>query len=96
VGTLDQGAHRGVQRIGLTRWQPGHGAGEQGDAEHLPIPAQGLVTGGCQPDQCPPPVPRIVLALQQAVALQMGHDLADHRLRPAHVRRSLADGERTG
>jgi hypothetical protein len=41
VGTLDQGAHRGIQRIGLTRWQPGHGAGEQVDAEHLAIPAQG-------------------------------------------------------
>jgi len=37
-----------------------------------------------------------VLALQQAVALQMGHDFADHRLRPAHVRRGLADGQRAG
>jgi hypothetical protein len=26
----------------------------------------------------------------------MGHDLADHRLRPAHVRRGLANGQRAG
>jgi hypothetical protein len=66
------------------------------EAEHLAIAAQGLVAAWCQPDQRPPPVPRIGLALQQAVALQVGHDLADHRLRPAHVRRGLADGQRTG
>src|SRR5215468_2074796 len=75
LGTLDQRAHADDQRIGLSRRQPGNGLSEQVSAEHVAIPAQGLMTAGSQPYQRPPPVPRIVLALQQTIALEMGHDL---------------------
>jgi hypothetical protein len=54
------------------------------------------VTRWRQPDERSPPVSRIALALEQALALEMANDLADHRLRPAQVRRGLSDGERPG
>ncbi|HEY6312928.1 MAG TPA: hypothetical protein VIY52_19295 [Streptosporangiaceae bacterium] len=65
-------------------------------AQHLTVPAQHLVPVGGQPGQRPPPVGRIALALQQALAFQVGHDLADHRLGPGQMRRGLTDGERPG
>jgi hypothetical protein len=49
-----------------------------------------------QPDQRPAPVGRIALALQQALALQVRHDLADDRLGPVQVGRGLAHGQRAG
>jgi hypothetical protein len=49
-----------------------------------------------QPDQRPPPVGRIVLPFEQPLAFQVRDDLADHRLRPGHVRGGLPHGERAG
>ena len=65
-------------------------------AEYLTVTAQRLVPARGQPDQRPAPVARIVLPLHQALAFQVGDDLADHRLSPRHVRRGLTDGERAG
>jgi hypothetical protein len=49
-----------------------------------------------QPDQRPPPIRWILLALQQPLTFEMGDDLADHRLRPVQVGRRFAHGERPG
>jgi hypothetical protein len=54
------------------------------------------VTARGQPDQRSAPVSRVVLALQQALAFQVRHDLADDRLGPGQVLCGLADGERAG
>ena len=51
--------------------QPGHGAGQHVDAQHLAVAAQRLVALRGQPDQRPPPVGGIVLALEQPLAFQV-------------------------
>ena len=63
-------------------------------AQHFPVTAQRLVSGRGQPDQRPAPVGGIVFTLEQTLALQVGDDLADHRLGPAHVRGRFPHGER--
>ena len=55
---------------------------------------QCLISLRGQPDQRPPPVGGIVFALEQPLAFQMGDDLADHRLCPAHMHRGLTHSER--
>jgi hypothetical protein len=91
---VNQGPEAGQDLVGLAGRQPGQGTGEPVHAQHLTVAAQRLVTGRGQPDQRPPPVGGIVLALEQPLAFQVGDDLADHRLRPAQVRRGLPHGER--
>jgi len=93
-GQVHQGAQAGDEFLGPAGRQPGHGAGQPVHAQHLAVTAQRLVSLHGQPDQGPPPVGGVVFALEQPLALQVGHDLADHRLRPAHVRRRFPDGER--
>jgi len=95
-GQVDQGPEPGDELVGPAGRQPGHGAGEMVHAEHLAVAAQHVMPARGQPDQRPPPVGGIVLPLQQVLAFQVGHDLADYRLGPAHVRRRLAHGERAG
>jgi hypothetical protein len=65
-------------------------------AQHLAVAAQRLLSVSGQPDQRPPPVGGIVFALEQALPFQVGHDLADHRLRPVQVHRGFTHGERPG
>jgi hypothetical protein len=93
-GQVDQSPQAGDELVGLAGRQPGHGAGQLVHAQHLAVAAQRLVPVRGQPDQRPPPVGGIVFTFEQALPLQVGDDLADHRLRPAHVRGGFPHGER--
>ena len=96
AGLVDQGAQARDQGVGLTVGEPGQRCGQQVHAEDLPVAAQRFVTDRGEPDQRPPPVGRVALALQQALVLQVADDLADHGLGPAQVPGGLADGQRPG
>ena len=72
------------------------GASADGVTGRSSATAECLVSLCGQPDQRPPPVGRIVLPFEQPLAFQVRDDLADHRLRPGHVRGGLPHGERAG
>src|SRR5690348_17662901 len=93
---MNKCAQRTEEPGDLVRGQPGQRGGEQVRAEHLALAAQGVLPGRGQPDQRAPPVGRVALALQHALALQVADDLADHRLRAVQVRRCLAARQRPG
>ena len=64
--------------------------------EHIGVRPQPFEPGAGQPDQCAPAVVGVGLALEQAMALELSDDLADHRLCAIQVQGSLADRNRSG
>jgi len=76
--------------------QPGHRCCDELAIEHVGVGAQSLQAGACEPDKGATAVVGIGFALEQAVALELGDDLADHRLGTVEVPGGIADRHRSG
>jgi hypothetical protein len=69
---------------------------EQLDGQDVSVPGQQLAPGRRQPHETTAAIGRIVLPLDQAVLLEVGDDVAHHRLGSVEVVAQLADCDRAG
>jgi hypothetical protein len=89
-----EGANRLEQRASLVSGELGEGALEQLDGEDVSVPRQQLTPGRRQPHMATAAIGRVVLALDQAVLFEVGHDVADHRLASVQVAAQLTNCDR--
>ena len=86
-------ARRAVRSVSVIRAMAAASASSR---QHLRVAPHRLDPGRGEPDEGAAPVGGVAVAHEQPPPLQPVDDLADHRLRPVQVQRSLADRQRTG